>query len=348
MDIFVERDLLPDDEQERKAFLKNYFCEITASVQERADGWSVVLSRPHQPDYYIDPDIMKGLAWWSARYGAVDVSSIPFAIYKKPGLQLSLEDSWTLYDWSRWFKGHHKSIKKQQTVTLLHVDDHDDMMTPRVIVQEGKWLDPITGLAFDLLNPKSVESAINSGAIGIGSFMAPLLHLVPNVHIRHLCSTGYATDRQGPHVIRPIWVADDLLVPGSHRPALEIRPVTRSINANSGADGCPYEVTDNLSHWLKDIPNGPVLIHIDMDYFNNRFNGDSDWLEFGPKYDPSFSEVMLRIDQIFEAVRQAGIAPQIVSFSVALSPGFFPTELWPLAISRIEKYVSKLIDTNYL
>lgn len=345
MEIIVARDLLPEEEQARAGVLKKYFCELPASAVEVPGGWSISLARPTRDDFYIDPDITGGLEWWSKNYGHTDVAGIAFALHRAPGIQLSLNDSWTIYSWSRWL---HKSVpsgEKPESITLLHLDDHDDLMTPRVLVNGDEWFDPISGLALDLWRPESVESAIRSGAIGIGSFMAPLIHLFPNVHVRHLCSTEYTKDRQGPHVIRPILVLDELLAPGSLRPAVGLSRVEDASEA-SRESGHPYVVTDDLSDWVKDLPDGPVLVHIDMDYFNNRFNGDSDWVDFGPKYDPPLNDVLRRIDQVFDILESSGVTERLVDFTVALSPGFFPADLWSPAIKRIEDHVVRLLGAK--
>jgi hypothetical protein len=343
--VFVKQSQLSDNPQERSEFLKNYFCEITATSNKLPDGWSILLTRPSQEDYYIDPDLLQGLAWWSEEYGNVDVGSIPFAIHKGTGFQLSLLDSWTIYSWSRWLKDNPNSSAQHNEITLLHVDDHDDMMVPRIIVTRDGWLNPILEAPFNIQDPESVEVAIKSGAIGIGSFIAPFVHHFPNLNIRHLCSTEYATERQGSNVVYPDWKIDDLLSPGSLRPALE---VSLKYNKLKDKRGSLYQVTDDLSDWLKDIPEGPILVHIDMDYFNNRFNGDSDWIDNGPKYDPPLTAVLNRIDQVFKALKPLEIASKIVDFTIALSPGFFPSEMWPDSINRIKAHIHEMMSHKHI
>ena len=343
MGIVVARDLLPDEEQARAAVLKRYFCELVASAEEAPGGWSISLGQPDRHDFYIDPGIMDGLGWWSENYGPVEVPGIPFAVHRRPGMQLSLNDSWTIYSWSRWLQKEIAVGDKPEAMTILHLDDHDDLMTPRVLVGADAWLDPISGLEVDLWRPDSVESAVRSGAIGIGSFMAPILHLFPSIHVRHLCSTEYAKNRQGPHVIHPVSVLDELLAPGSLRPGVKVRRVGDEAEA-ARTGGHPYLVTDDLGEWVKDLPRGPVLVHVDMDYFNNRFNGDSDWVDDGPKYDPPLADVLGRIDQVFNALDRGGVAERVVDFAVALSPGFFPADLWAPSISRIEMHVDRLVS----
>lgn len=346
MQVTVARNLLPDEERERSEFLKRYFCELSVSPSEVPQGWALNLAWPDRDDFYIDPDLARGLEWWSENYNPVDVTGIPFAVHRRPGMQLSLNDSWTIYSWSRWLNDPLMSGRKPNSVTLLHLDDHDDLMTPRVQMNGNAFTDLITGLGIDLSEPESVESAVRSGAVGIGSFISPLLHLFQRVHIRHLCSTEYAKIRQGPHVVRPVQVLDELLAPGSVRPGMAMWPIGDSPSLAARQDGHPYNVTDNLASWLKDLPEGPVLVHMDMDYFNNRFNGDSDWVDCGPKYDPSLPDVLRRIDQIFDSLASEGVAERVADFAVALSPGFFPADLWSSSIARIEERVDELIGAG--
>jgi hypothetical protein len=345
MQIIVRRDYLPEKEPERDEFLKKYFCELAVSAKQVRNGWSLSLNRPTRADFYIDPNLVKGLEWWSNNFGQVDVPGIPFAVWRRAGMQLSLNDSWTIYSWSQWLSKSVAPASKPQVITLLHVDDHDDLMTPRVLVGGHAGYDAISGFALDLCKPETVESAVRSGAIGIGSFMAPLLHFLPGVHVRHLCSTEYAKERLGPHIVRPIRIPDELLAPGSLRPAVELKRIEDVCEGDR--KGChPYIVTDDLKGWLKDLPEGPVLVHIDMDYFNNRFNGDSDWVDDGPKYDPPLSGVVSRIDQVFDSLKGEQIAGRVADFAVALSPGFFPADMWAPSIERIQNHIDELIDAN--
>ena len=184
---------------------------------------------------------------------------------------------------------------------------------------------------------------MTSGAIGIGSFMAPLLHQFPNVHVRHLCSTEYIDARKGPHAVSPVEVEDDLLAPRSTRPGLRLHKLDGSDAAAQLPALHPYIVTDDLNSWLADLPEGPVLLHIDMDYFNNRFNGDSDWVDDGPKYNPPLDQVLTRIDGVFGSLEHAAWPNVLQDFAAAISPGFFPADLWEPSITRIDAHVKRLL-----
>lgn len=343
----VSRHLLPEAEDERNAFLKKYFCELPAHATADGKTWRINLVCPDHAEFYIDPQLSQGIEWWSQNFGKIDVSEIPYALHRAKGWQLSLNDSWTIYSWSRWLKDASVAFDINDRITVLHLDDHDDLMTPRVLVEEqNQFRDLISGAEIDLCRPETVEAAVKTGAIGIGSFMAPLLHRFSRVEVRHLCSTEYRDARKGPHTVSPIGVEDELLSPGSTRPGLCLQKSGNSGDVMNSRGAHPYLVTDDLDVWLKEVPPGPVLLHIDMDYFNNRFNGDSDWVDEGPKYDPPLNQVLSRINSVFQSLEDTGIAKRVTDFAVALSPGFFPAELWSPSIAKIESHVNRLLNAD--
>lgn len=342
--ITVNRNLLPNADPARADFLKDYFCELVASAHEVPEGWSITLNRPPTADYYVDPEFQNGLDWWSENFGRVVIEDVPFAFHNKLGFQLSFQDSWTLYSWSKYLAAFTGSVAIPREIVVLHLDDHDDFMTPRLLLggdgADRGWVDAITKRPFDLRSPETVKEAIESGAVGIGSFLSPLLHLIPRVHVRHLCSTEYLAERIGAHAIGVKTIEDKLLSPGALRPAIR--------HVSTGSDdllrsGHTYLVTDHLNAWLGDLPECPILVHIDMDYFNNRYNGDSDWIYNGAKYDPSSAQVLTRVDEVFAAFAEHKLTGRIVDFAVALSPGFFPVDLWASAIERISTHYDKLL-----
>jgi hypothetical protein len=343
-EIKVGYSLLPTDERERRQRLHEYFCELSATATRIPEGWSVSLAWPGSPEYYVDPRLAEGLDWWSEDFGEVDVRSIPYALHREPGFQLSLNDSWTIYSWSRWLSGLTVPEALPPRVTLLHLDDHDDFMKPRIFSHGKGWRDGISGLTFDLWQPEGVESSIKSGAIGIGSFMAPFLHSLPEVHIRHLCATEYSSQRKGPYQVQAVSEEDDLLDSGAFRPALKLQPDHSSGDDANQIKSHPYIVTDDTSQWLNDLPDGPILLHIDMDYFNNRFNGDSDRVNGEAKYDPPLPSVLSRIDEVFDSLAGEGVVERLVDVAVALSPGFFPADLWAPSIGRIRDHIKRCKD----
>jgi hypothetical protein len=223
-------------------------------------------------------------------------------------------------------------------VVVLHVDDHDDLMSPRIWQHEDIWIDAITKNEIDLLRSDTIYTAIKSGSIGIGSFIVPLLHHIPKVHIRHLCSTEYSVSRKGRYLLQRSTVPDDLLNLHMNRLATKLIPeVDQKFYPDS-----TYSVAASLDEWLTDLPDAPILLHIDLDYFNNRFNGDSDWELHACRHDPPEQKVLGSIDAMFNALADWQIFNRIEDIAVAISPGFFPAEFWSLAIDRIHYNIGKL------
>jgi hypothetical protein len=334
--ILLPVNALSEDKVIRSKFLHEYFAGQFVSSTLINNSWAIEHYFPDISDYYIDPYLSQGLTWWQ---GAMDFSDIPFAIRKEEGFQLSLNDSWTLLAWSQWLSTYTSKIGMPSEIIILHVDDHDDLMSPLVWDEDSRWIDATTRRSIDILNPDSITHAIKSGSIGIGSFIVPLLHVIPKVQIRHLCATSYSVTRQGCYSLTPTLVPDQLLNASSKRIAVELN--SRGDSNLEVDNKSTYQVTADLDEWLQDLPtNVPILLHIDMDYFNNRFNGDSDWELYGNSHNPSCEEVIKSVNIMFNALSQSNLIDKICDTTVALSPGFFPAELWEPSVDCIRYYLS--------
>ena len=260
-----------------------------------------------------------------------------------PNGLISLNDSWTLYAWSHWIKRGQDDGKSLEKVVILHVDDHTDLMTPRLAMSVEDWRDSITGEVFDLTQPETVRSAVLSGAIGVGSFMSPFLHAVPRVEMRHLSKTTPTKSTQD-HLITTNSIEDTILHPGGFRPAVALSKLSSAeldlVDPDSPTKR--YRFTRHLRDWLAGIPDSPILLHIDMDYFNNRFDGDSDWEESASRHDPPLLSVLKSIDELFAAIDASGVSEQIEDVSVGISPRFFPAEMWRPCVEKLNDRLAPL------
>jgi hypothetical protein len=300
--------------------LTQYFAErIPTSVLDRDGSWRVSLGVPPTADFYIDPQLDQGLSWWGC-----SVTDIPFSYQMMQGVFVSLSDAWTLLSASRWL-GRQDSSPAH--LTIIHLDDHDDLMCPRLAANDDLFADLLTGHSVDLRKPTSVEAAINSGAIGMGSFLVPLLHTLPFVDIRHLCDTNYARKRTGRYWLVRTHERDKVIAPQVRRPSVRLDPIADPMAVPDRVAGT-YQVRNDEIALLADLEEGPILLHIDLDFFNNRFDGDSDWRGDAHRHDPSGDEVMRRLDRVLDAL--APLRHRIVDVTIGISPGFFPAELWQL------------------
>jgi hypothetical protein len=327
----VPLERLPSSPAERHAALRDYFCDKDAEAQADGSAWNLTLTWPNDDERHVDPRLDEGLAWW----GQGITRRTMVRARRRSGRVLSaLYDTWTLHSWSEWLTTRRG---ESEDIVVLHVDDHRDLGAPRLFIEAGGWQDAIANAPWTLNDPGAVEAAIQSGALGMGSFLTPFLHRFPDAEVRHLCQPPKATATRDFRIARTT-VADDLLDPGRLRPAIDLKPV-----AGATGLGC-YRLTPDVSAWLDMVGSGPVLLHIDMDYFNNRFDGDSDWRKRSEPFDPPLDHVLGKIDEMAEALRRTGVGARLEDVVIAYSPGFFPAEFWSAAEARLRPALERLYE----
>lgn len=326
--LLIEKNRLPADAQTHLSFLREYFAGLVIQTQDVDTLLEVQLRWPEDASYYIDSQLEAGLLWWDETLSPQDINS---QYRRKRNYQISLTDNWTLYAWSQWLKI--KQLKGPiKEVIILHIDDHTDCMAPLLQKQGDSWQDMITGQPIRIDNPETVKNAILSGSISVGSFIAPFFHHIKKITFRHL-RNGYRSPK--PTIkkqLYPSLIYDDLLRPGQFRPALSLEAF-----GAVGQRSIDYLVTDQINVWLQDLPKKiPILLHIDMDYFNNRFDGDSDWAERQQILDPTLEQVLSQISTTFTQLWSAVERSRVEDVTVALSPGFFPAEFWSASIALLQ------------
>jgi len=323
---------LPVDAVERAKLLTDYFSSLLVVDAEPTDDgeWTIDVTRPDDFAMFVDPALPEILD----KMGPIAAEEIGLHVWERDGFQLALEDSWTALSWSRWFS--ERGSESVPEAVILHVDDHRDFQSPHLALdgQDG-FTDLITGAPVILDRPETVGAAVRSGAIGVAGSFAPFVRSFRSLEIRHL-RASVSTEEEG---WCPLWVCDErdgVLRPGGTRPAIKL--------GAPGAERAPalrYMVTSDLGRWLCDLAPSPVLLHIDLDYLSNRFDGDSDW-EQGSRHDPESDIVRATLIDLLDALEASRVAEAIVDVAVALSPGFFPAEHWLEAIEIIAGRVPQL------
>jgi len=79
-----------------------------------------------------------------------------------------------------------------------------------------------------------------------------------------------------------------------------------------------------------------------MDYFNDRYDGDSDWQGRTRLHDPSEPELKRRLDAVLNSLE--GLDRSVSDIAIGISPGFFPAEFWAPYVERID---ARLIEQNH-
>ena len=320
-----------DDEKLLSRLLDDYFFDKKIQINRDIENLYINIDWPDYKEYYIDPDLYQGLAWWDSQ---LLVKDIPFAKKEQCGYQLSLCDSWTLYAWSKWLKYNTNPLKK---IVILHLDDHRDCMTPLLYVTDDfKYVDALTKHQVDLFEPDSVAEAIKSGAIAVGSFMPLFFHYCQNIELRHLLPSHRMEKSFKKGFMQNSLINDNLLGISLNRPAV-IFEAQGSLSNNR------YAPTENLDEFLTGIPtDSEILVHIDMDYFNNRFDGDSDWIHKEFTHNPDEAKTLANIYSVFNRILEIIPQGQLKDITIALSPGFFPAEYWKKSIDIIDHLFKSL------
>ena len=326
------------DPHRRHGQLRDYFCDKDAIATQVDDQWELTLGWSGDPYRYVDPRLEEGLIWWG---GNLDFKDMATARKRRGRLLLSLNDTWTLESWSEWLARNPKHHK----ITVLHVDDHKDLSPPRIFQRVGGWLDPITGKTLILHQPETVTNAIMSGALGMGSFLTPFLHYAPITDVRHLCQKPKCTGTIDSS-IKIESFPDNLLDTSERRPGVSLIPDNKGVGAGR------YRFTSDLDDWLEGLggisereelggvdnvsrDQNAILLHIDMDYFCNRYDGDSDSIEHPGLLNSSLPEIMERIDELTEALHRHQLVQNLDDIVIAFSPGFYPAEFWAKSCDRL-------------
>lgn len=277
----------------------------------RVEGDAFSVAFPVGWDHLVDPRLRETLAPWGLR-AAGDVAR--WRRWRVEGgrvLSVSLEHGWALAAWSR------AAARAGAPLTVVHLDRHSDCGAPLLLVDAAGGLqDCLTGAPVRADDPGSLEAAVESGAIGIGGFIAPAVASGLVRRVIHVLPSR--TPLPVPRARSLAVAAGD---PHPRRPELRWLGVSLDAAAAPALRAVPYLVAhgDGLPPDLE----VPLALDVDLDFASNRYRGDPDWHGApGPELSPEafaaeVAAVLARLD-----------VQRIACVTVAASPGFCPVEAW--------------------
>lgn len=301
---------LPTNKQEVYERLYLYFLDHEIDQLELSgDYWFVSLSKKL---FNHCDDIKPGLDWLKIS----EKDSADFYIIGDRYL-FCLAESYIPYGWSCLYK---KYGENSGSTLLLHLDSHRDLMDTKIShTEDGKWIDLLTNQEVLFSDPASILSSVYSGAIGIGSMVTPLLHHNPNLIISHynpsICENKF-------YVVKPELKKNDLFSKHSYVLKSGFTEVNRDESYNYIESNSIHDVV--ISSRDKDN----ILLHIDMDSLNNRYNGNSHWKDECCYYDNDIFSQIADIDTLIGLIREHNLAKKIRHTSIGISPSFYPVEFW--------------------
>ena len=328
----LPRTALSENKLERRAKLDEYFPSGLIPF-EKGDGdeWEVHTFEPIDPSYYVDPELGKMLSRWQHPVNIESISHY-YSIYKN--CQLSFFDSWSLYYWSLVLNYLKSKDQKPSHITIIHVDDHKDLYSPHLAQQNNEYQSIFSKAPFALYSPSTVAECIREKSVGIDSFITPLFFLDISLSILHL---QYSCQKESSCYLKLNTDSDPLFGPKNQRFKLsKTQNFSKGYYLNS-AD--PEKILSQIH------PEGILFLHIDCDGFSNRYNLDSSWSPEFVSIDMSLSQIKHCIDLLFEGIKGH---EQEKFMNIALSPGFFPSELWEITIDYLltKGEETKIINEN--
>lgn len=289
-------------------------CLDAASATLRLNGADLL-------HHAADPGLARSLATFLPAIGADELASFHTRLEH---FDLCLEDSWT----GKLIAEAIRASTPKDRLTILHLDDHTDMMSTLLSVDTGRSSPATAPPCFDPTNPSDWDQAIRTGAIGIGSFMTALYELPLELDVRHLCH-------------RPDAKGDTLSVFASTRchpllPDVEFAAIDNIAGLQTPRLGT-YTASTRAADLLRPGQDGPMIVHVDLDYFINDFNGN-----IGQQPTASVDELQARansmLDDLFAALRASGVTVQ--RWIIATSPGFCAASHWQMLLSEFSRRIA--------
>ncbi len=251
---------------------------------------------------------------------------------------LCLSECWMPYAWSVIRNRENFDIKN---LTVIHIDDHSDLMSP-LISYNGAWhTDLLTQKTVQISNPESIKAAIKSGAITIGSMLTPIISSVEKVSVLHLKQNII---KKKEFEMRFRSVPDITFYKKTHRFSIDYLPIYTNLKSNN-----IYVKTSEIVDLFKFIDkNSKILLHIDMDYFNNRFNGSTSWEhERQFLHNPNIDVQKKVMSMLCKKLGDLNKTHHIDYIFIGVSPSFYPVEFWNVGLHHLfEKLINYGIDVS--
>lgn len=305
--LYIKKNKLPVSPDEAIEFLYDYFNEFEMDCIEFDDYYQINL-RANQ--YTYCENVSTGLEFLGIKHE--DIKN--FCSMRDKAV-LCLSENWLPFAFSKFLSQTNNNISG---LTILHIDDHRDLMSPYLSHKNGLYFDMISGNTVDFADPLTVRRAVESGAITIGSMLTAIVYSLQYTDIFHIKeNVRYKSSK-----IKKECFPDNLLSDNCNRIAIKTDDDT---DCGIGE----YHITSEWSNVIAHIDvSKPCLLHIDMDYFNNRYNASTSWMENKDRHDPPFDRQKILMDALFEGLKSILKLTEVCYVMIGISPSFYPVEYW--------------------
>lgn len=302
----------------KNAILQRFSSTAFEVAPNNSAVWLRGQDRTH---HSIDPELGLWLQDWQLN----SLQGISCFHTRYRGCGVTFEDSW-----SGWLLA--PRLASQEPLVVLHLDDHRDLMAPLLAQNTtGELFNPVAQSVFEVGSQTDWALAIQTGVINIGTWLSALVlaRITEGkiTHIRHLHPIGGSSSACPLSQVDAEFPQNDLFP--NHRFGqlrLQAKPATDA--------GSTFLASESLKEVMHDLPEGSIILHIDLDYFQNDFNGNlaSSTIDDISALDQRCADVL---STVLTCVDDLG--REIVDAAIATSPGFCAARRWHLMVDALTK-----------
>lgn len=318
--IRISKSKLPSNSADALEFIYDYFNGFDIDCTELSEYYQLSI-RPNL--YTYCEDLTQGL-----NFLGIAENEISQYCVINDNMALCLSENWLPYAFA---KMRERDNAKFEKCFFIHIDDHSDLMSPFVDKKDHCYFNMITNEQVDFRNSESLKHAILSGSITIGSMLSAIVYSLSQVYIFHLKQNAPRNECW----IRKTTIKDCMFLANRLSVSLDQRK-TLEHQGN-------YFCTSDFSEIKAKIPkNIPCVLHVDMDYFNNRYNASTDWNNCDNIHNPSWSKQKEKIDEIIRYVKTIQSITEIKYVLLGVSPSFYPVEYWNVGLTYLVTELKKI------
>ena len=272
---------------------------------------SIKFSHPKNTDFYIDPFLLN-------RIDGMQLYSLCSSIIKKEKYSISFEDSYFL---DCFLENH----SPEKPVIIIHIDHHTDRGWFFGELEKGKEILKLSStgeniqLAFDT---RCISTLRKHGILHQGNFLS-FFSFFPN-GVQVVYATNEITEEPHKYSIKTSIEKDEYSNYTTRFSIATLEPKTRYI----WREGPRSSIKEMIESAISESPDAEIFVHIDLDEYDNPWDGNSYNEGNMPKDTLSvireFSSDLSIIDS-FE--------PKFTHF--CMPTGFFPAIHWIKTISAI-------------
>lgn len=314
--ISIPKNALSTNSQIAYESLYEHFNGFDIDVEETENDYNLLLKKS---DFTYCDDISEGLF-------RLDISPDSISDYclVRSNCCMCLSENWLPYGW-RVISGQDITTKN---TAIIHIDDHSDLMKPFLSLKSGTYKNLLSNQTANSLSLDFLENAIKTGAITIGSMLTTIVFSLQHFNIYHL-KRNVEKKRLG--IAKRSF--SDSLIQNCERIGIDfINDCSNSV----------YLLTSSINEIISNL-NGEeqCILHIDMDYFNNRYNGSTSWEKDNLGKDYSLDEQKHKIAEIARGLQSINNKIPIKYVLIGISPSFYPSEYWEEGLCFLLKALHK-------